>query len=155
MNYKELDERWAKYTQAQRDYLHRWMWRDQPLADQLPLPPDSEINAFNNDVNREFQSAFELALAEYPLVSVFVRQHPQLVVPADTIHDGIVRLDYGLNLPVPIDNFVIDTAGIAAELSFNREPHYTFVPWNAVVTMGAAVSNESAPRQKPKLGLVP
>jgi hypothetical protein len=159
MNYKELDERWARFTQSQRDYLHRWLWRDQPLhlADQLPLPPDSEIYAFNTHVNREFKSAFELALVEYPLVSVFVRPHPKLVIPsfaARTNDDEVVRLDYGLNLPVPIDDIIIDQEGISATLSFNRVPYPTFVPWEAIVTMGAA-PREPALRPKPKLGLVP
>ena len=44
-------------------------------------------------------------------------------------------LDYGLNKPIPIEDFVVDETGIKAILSFNQKPQETFVPWEAMVVL--------------------
>lgn len=64
---------------------------------------------------------------------------------------NIIRLDYGLTLPVPILDLEVTDEGIRATLSFNREPHKTFVPWTAVLNIGLAdqsfVASWSIPAQ--------
>ena len=57
---------------------------------------------------------------------------------------GHVKLDIGLNLPVPIPLFV-DIDGIRADLSFSRVVYDVFIPWHAVLgvyaeSMGAVAS---------------
>jgi stringent starvation protein B len=46
-----------------------------------------------------------------------------------------LALQIGLNLPVPIRDLEIDDDGISCTLSFNRSPHFCFVPWAAVFAL--------------------
>lgn len=41
-------------------------------------------------------------------------------------------LQYGRNMPIPIDTLEVTDAGVSATLSFSRVPHRTYVPWSAV-----------------------
>ncbi len=50
----------------------------------------------------------------------FLRQEPRLV------------LQYGYNMPIPIQDLVVDGQGIKATLSFRRVAHATVIPWSAV-----------------------
>jgi len=43
-----------------------------------------------------------------------------------------VTLQLGYDMPVPIDDLVVDDAGVCATLSFRRTPHLCRVPWPAV-----------------------
>ncbi|HWJ40814.1 MAG TPA: ClpXP protease specificity-enhancing factor SspB [Candidatus Limnocylindrales bacterium] len=60
--------------------------------------------------------------------------HPELVIPQYLKDRGTSAvLEYGLDMPIPINDLEVTTEGIRATLSFGREPHATFVPWRAVL----------------------
>jgi stringent starvation protein B len=46
-----------------------------------------------------------------------------------------LALQIGLNLPVPIRDLQIDDEGVSCTLSFNRSPHFCFIPWHAVFAL--------------------
>ena len=104
--------------------------------------------------------SFNLFLGRYYSVYLYVRSDPEVVVP-DYLRtpewlagEGHVVLEYGLDMPVPVDDLVVDARGVAATLSFSRVPCHTFVPWGAVV-LGRGSGVRSATPTKPKLKLVP
>lgn len=67
-----------------------------------------------------------------------VAAYPGVQLPKDVaLVDGIVMLDYGLHLPIPISDLATDGGGISATLSFNRTPHKTYIPWGSVYIMAA------------------
>lgn len=123
------------------------------------------------------RSFFEVALGRWPVVQVHFLDHPGLRVPGpcrpanrlitvgseQAIGMVPVIFEYGLDLPVPIPDLKITEEGISATLSFSREPHPTFVPWDAVVKIGrkfvegsSEQPGQAAPvRERPKLKLVP
>jgi len=95
---------------------------------------------------------FERVLAEFHGVFVAVGHCAGLVVP-----DFIPRvtsevrmvLEYGLDMPKPIDDLEIDDTGIHATLSFGGLGwHKTFVPWDAV--LGLRCKGQRS-KQKPQL----
>jgi stringent starvation protein B len=55
-----------------------------------------------------------------------------VVVPEHLKADPHLVLQYGIDLPIPINDLVVDERGVRATLSFSRTPHGTFVPWAAV-----------------------
>lgn len=111
------------------------------------------------------KTTFEQALADYNVVRVLVMKHDKVVLPEsvklkwdEPTGTGLIGLDYGLNMPVPIDNFRITDEGVFAVLSFDRIPFSTFVPWEAMLVMaGDGLNHQPVPakvRPKPKLKLV-
>lgn len=56
-------------------------------------------------------------------------------VPSGFKRQPQLALQIGLNLPVPIRDLQIDDEGISCTLSFNRSPHFCFVPWSAVFAL--------------------
>lgn len=69
---------------------------------------------------------------------VFVHLDPRregVVLPAHLRQQKRVVLQYGYNMPVPIEDFKVDEKGIWATLSFQRQCHATFVPWSAVFAL--------------------
>lgn len=105
------------------------------------------------------REGFERGLAEYYTVRLVVGYHPLVVLPPEVAtaawREGgdPVHLDYGLDMPVPIDDMRVTDLGVSATLSFARSPFHTFVPWESVVTMGGGGGRR--PAERPKLGLVP
>jgi len=61
--------------------------------------------------------------AESVQVPSFLRAQPQVV------------LQVGLNMPIPIFDLNVDDDGVTATLSFNRTPHYCYVPWDAIFAL--------------------
>lgn len=59
-------------------------------------------------------------------------RRPGVVLPERLLGQMHLRLDYGYGFTPPIDDLDIGDEGIAATLSFNRQPFTTFVPWPAV-----------------------
>jgi stringent starvation protein B len=55
-----------------------------------------------------------------------------VILPEHLKQERHVILQYGYNMPVPIDDFVVDERGISATLSFRRVAQTTFIPWSAV-----------------------
>jgi hypothetical protein len=67
--------------------------------------------------------------------SVFVHLDARkagVMLPSWLLGEMHVVLEYGYDLAVPITDLVADPVGIAATLSFRREPHRAMVPWTAV-----------------------
>lgn len=56
-------------------------------------------------------------------VPPWFKKQPQLV------------LQVGLNMPVPIPDLNVDDSGVSCTLSFNRSPHYCYVPWSAIYAL--------------------
>lgn len=104
------------------------------------------------------RESFEQGLAECHTVGLFVGFHEKVVIPPELKTaewkkgTRIVYLDYGLDMPIPIDDMKIAEDGVSATLSFNRSPFLTTVPWEAVVTIGLGGKRPAA---KPKLRLLP
>ena len=80
-------------------------------------------------------SVFASCLNERYTVQIQVESSPGLEIPS-FLKLPLV-LEYGLNMPNPIQELRWDDDGIHATLSFNQEPFDTFVPWNSVVAMTA------------------
>ena len=79
--------------------------------------------------------------------------------------EGLTLFEYGLNMPIPMQDILADELGIGATMSFNRSPTWTFVPWSAVhvlvgegggliVTLAEELSTDVADAPKPGLKLV-
>jgi hypothetical protein len=108
---------------------------------------------------------FEKALADYSIVKLLVRRHNKVVLPEavkakwDTLKgkgSNLIVLEYGLDMPVPIDDLRTTDEGVFATLSFDRSPFSTFVPWESVIAMaGDDLRKPVTPvRTRPKLKLV-
>ena len=106
---------------------------------------------------------FEYGLSNFHSVLVGVKHHPLVVLPEHLRSDdwiagpSLIHLEYGLDMPLPIDDLRITDEGISATLSFSRIPFQTYVPWEAVVSIEGlrAVEPEPPEKTKPKLTLVP
>ena len=59
-------------------------------------------------------------------------RRPGVVLPARFCSAAQMLLEYGEDMPIPIEDLVIDDEGIRATLSFSQESCGTFVPWSAV-----------------------
>jgi len=55
-----------------------------------------------------------------------------VVVPAPFASQPHLVLQYGQNMPIPIEDLEVTAGGVSASLSFSRVPHRTFIPWSAV-----------------------
>lgn len=80
------------------------------------------------------------ALCEMMLArgSCFVHLDPTVAgveVPEFCRGSSPLVLQWGLNLPVPIRDLVVDDEGIRGGLSFQRETHWCSVPWSAVLAL--------------------
>ena len=53
-------------------------------------------------------------------------------VPDHLKGEARLVLQYGANMPVPIDDLLVSEDGIRATLSFNRQPCETVIPWSSV-----------------------
>lgn len=56
-------------------------------------------------------------------------------VPENLAVDDRLVLQVGLDMPVPIPDLRVDEHGVAGTLSFNRQPHACYVPWDAVFAL--------------------
>jgi len=81
------------------------------------------------------QAALEFILQHEPLVRVVFAPLPGVVMPEELRSAVHVHLDVGLNLPVPIGDFVIDERGFRGVFSFARTPTLVEVPWAAVIAI--------------------
>lgn len=69
---------------------------------------------------------------------VYVQLDPRrddVVLPEHLREQPRLILQYGYNMPMPINDLKIDERGISATLSFQRTPHATFIPWSAVFVL--------------------
>jgi hypothetical protein len=99
---------------------------------------------------------FERSLADYYSVNLAVFYTPEVVLPEFLrtpewkAKADIVRLEYGLDMPVPITDMVVTDDGVAATLSFSRVPCSTYVPWKAVMGLAAEGKRETKTEPTPK-----
>ncbi len=86
-------------------------------------------------MNTEKQIAFEAALDRGKVRVVLTKEHPDVLVPphAKSFASKLVALDYSKQFHMP--GFKVTDEGIRATLSFGGQPHRTFVPWDAVLTI--------------------
>lgn len=91
-------------------------------------------------INRRQAVAYNQALCDHYLVATWVRVEKCIGMPG--YYKDQVRLDIGLNTPVPIPDLHVDEQGIRGTISFNRTAHYVIIPWLAVDGfMGADKAN--------------
>jgi hypothetical protein len=69
-----------------------------------------------------------------------------VTVPPEYSNLTTLKLSIGLEMPVPIPDLKIEDDGITCTLSFNREPYFCVLPWEAIWQM--------VPLIDPKLGIV-
>ncbi|MDX2023313.1 MAG: ClpXP protease specificity-enhancing factor SspB [Deltaproteobacteria bacterium] len=53
-------------------------------------------------------------------------------VPDHLRNEARLVLQYGLNMPVPVEDLEVTEGGVKATLSFARQPHKTLIPWTAI-----------------------
>lgn len=82
------------------------------------------------------RALFEAALTQGK-VGVVVLDAPGLELPMGALGDGCC-LEYGYNMPRPVQDLEVNDDGISAMLSFNQAMAKTFVPWDAVVEIKQA-----------------
>lgn len=105
---------------------------------------------------------FSRLLSEHPVVKVHFMDHKKLVIP-ETVRpeqNQCTVFEYGLNLPIPINDLELTDSGISATLSFSRTFHHTFVPWEAVALFsfpdgGSGSPPPPKPKSRPRLSFVP
>ena len=99
----------------------------------------------------QLKEIFELALANCRVVSVAVLYDLDVILPMSIMtpewkaKQDIIRLEYGLDMPVPITDLEITDEGITATLSFSRIPCHTYVPWKAVAGIHGETEQDVAP----------
>jgi hypothetical protein len=82
------------------------------------------------------KALFETLLSEENVLVEFYPDHntkiPEFLITPNT---GMIRFQYGLDMPTPIPDLLLTEKGIEATLSFNQTPHHTFVPWTQIFAM--------------------
>ena len=98
------------------------------------------------------RECFEDLLGRFHVVRVMYHQHGGLRVPdcASPI-GGNPQLDFGLDMPKPIEDLEVSDEGIKATLSFSCESVPVVVPWEAIHTMGGIYER---PKQRTQLKAV-
>lgn len=99
-------------------------------------------------MNREEKQAiFEALLSEHPIVRVGVFNAGKGVELPPQLKEEpcIVTLEYGLNMARPIPDLMVGPDGIHATLSFSRQLHKTFAPWDSIAYFGVLEDGEDAP----------
>lgn len=86
--------------------------------------------------------AYTQALADHRAVSTWVKAEDCSGLPKHL--NGSIRLNIGLNMPIPVPDLCVDESGISCTLSFSRTPHYVVIPWSAVEGF---MDSEEADRQ--------
>lgn len=70
--------------------------------------------------------------------SVYVHldpRHAEVMVPTWFRKQPQLVLQVGLNMAVPIVDLDVGEEALSCTLSFNRAPHYCFIPWDAVYAL--------------------
>ena len=95
--------------------------------------------AMTNPGMSEVTSKREFALSLLSeCASAFVHldpRRPGVLVPLQFQKQPQLVLQVGYGMPVPIPDLQVEEDGIACTLSFNRRPHYCFIPWGAVYAL--------------------
>lgn len=78
------------------------------------------------------QEAF-LAFLKDGWVTVYIDARlPGVAVPDHLRTETRLVLQYGLNMPVPVEDLEVTDEGVKATLSFSRTPWQTMIPWAAI-----------------------
>lgn len=59
-------------------------------------------------------------------------RRPGVAVPEHLQSETRLVLQYGLNMPVPVEDLEVTEEGVKATLSFSRQPYQTLIPWSAI-----------------------
>jgi hypothetical protein len=78
------------------------------------------------------RAVFEKLLNDGDAFLIFDPRRDGVQVPAHLRKQASLALQYGVNMVIPIRNFLISDLGVAGVLSFDRLPFECFVPWDAV-----------------------
>lgn len=82
---------------------------------------------------------FSRLLMVAPIVDVWTRTdraETYTILPRHLRNKASVQLQYGLNLPRPIDDLYIGEGAVTGTLSFSSYPEWTRVSWDDVFMMG-------------------
>lgn len=101
----------------------------------------------------EKQAIFEALLSEHPIVRVGVLNTGKGVELPPQLKEEpcIVTLEYGLNMARPIPDLMVGPDGIHATLSFSRQLHKTFAPWDSIAYFGVLEDGEDEPTPRVRL----
>ncbi len=78
------------------------------------------------------QEAF-LTFLQDGWVTIYVdARRPGVAVPPHLKTESRLVLQYGLNMPVPVEDLEVTEGGVKATLSFSRQPYSTLIPWTAI-----------------------
>lgn len=120
----------------------------------------SEEDWLANCEGLDNKTLFERALSDFYSICIAVAYTPEVVLPESLMtpawkaREDVIRLEYGLDMSVPITDLMVGDEGVSATLSFSREPHHTYIPWVAVVGFQCDGLKLPPPKESPKLGLV-
>jgi hypothetical protein len=104
------------------------------------------MTTMNEKLLRE---AFTSLWSDEGVIILVNQSHADVLLPSYLIDRGNIVLDYDPFAVVPIDDLVIEEAGVRATLSFDRLPCKTFVPWEAVLGMTPRL--DQAPNATPRV----
>lgn len=79
------------------------------------------------------KSVFSSLLEKDVVLILIPHPHPGVVLPQHLKFP--LFLEYGLDMPTPIRDLVVNDRGVSAILSFDFIPTNTFVPWEAIGTL--------------------
>jgi stringent starvation protein B len=80
----------------------------------------------------------DVALALLEASTVFIHLDPRadsVRVPPWFKRQPRLVLQIGLNMPVPIPDLNLDDDSVSCTLSFNRSPHFCWIPWSSVFAL--------------------
>lgn len=78
------------------------------------------------------QEAFTAFLQDGWVTVYIDARRPGVSVPDHLRNEARLVLQYGLNMPVPVEDLEVTEGGVKATLSFARQPHKTLIPWTAI-----------------------
>lgn len=89
----------------------------------------------NDDATLTKREALESLLDQGDVLIQLDPRRAGVRVPDHLTGQPLLVLRIGLDMPVPIPDLRVHTAGVEGTLSFNREPHHVTVPWEAIFGM--------------------
>ncbi len=75
---------------------------------------------------------FNLIMLMGPTMIFIDPTHKDVDLPDYLMGAARVALEFGYNLPKPIDDLTVSPLALAATLSFNKVPYAVFIPWESV-----------------------
>lgn len=79
-----------------------------------------------------------VALELLERTSVFIHldpRRPGVLVPQNFLKQHQLVLQIGLNMAIPIVDLDVGDEGISCTLSFNKRPHFCYLPWDSIYAL--------------------